>query len=121
MDQGVINSFKRIYRRVLLKILVLGLELEQPYEIHVLNAMHLSIRAWNDVQQSTISKAFQHAGFTTVIEEREIQENVPYNIGADELLLNELRKRNPLLPEISFQDFLNVDSDVICTEEISNE
>ncbi len=83
MDQGVINSFKRIYRRVLLKRLneVLGLELEKPYEIDVLNAIHLSIRAWNDVQQSTISKAFQHAGFTTVIEERESQENVPYNIG----------------------------------------
>ncbi|GBN56040.1 hypothetical protein AVEN_16468-1 [Araneus ventricosus] len=37
------------------------------------------------------------------------------------LLINELRKRNPLLPEILFQDFLNVDSDVICTEEISDE
>ncbi len=62
MDQGVINSFKRIYRRVLLKRLVLGLELQKPYEIDVLNAIHLSIRAWNYVQQSTISKAFQHAG-----------------------------------------------------------
>ncbi|GBL88774.1 hypothetical protein AVEN_5958-1 [Araneus ventricosus] len=37
------------------------------------------------------------------------------------ILINELRKRNPLLPEILFQDFLNVDSDVICTEEISDE
>jgi hypothetical protein len=83
--------------------------------------MHLSIRAWNDVQQSTISKAFQHAGFTTVIEEIDSQENVLYNIGENELLLNELRKRNPPLPEISFQDILNVDSDVICTEEISDE
>ncbi|GBO46213.1 hypothetical protein AVEN_31938-1, partial [Araneus ventricosus] len=28
MDQGVINSFKRIYRRVILKRVVMGLELE---------------------------------------------------------------------------------------------
>ncbi|GBO27834.1 hypothetical protein AVEN_25218-1 [Araneus ventricosus] len=42
-------------------------------------------------------------------------------MGEDELLINELRKRKPLLPEISFQDFLNVDSDEICTEEISDE
>ncbi|GBL80342.1 hypothetical protein AVEN_92252-1 [Araneus ventricosus] len=35
--------------------------------------------------------------------------------------INQLCKRNPLLPEISFQDFLNMDSDVICTEEISDE
>ncbi|GBO36065.1 hypothetical protein AVEN_13661-1 [Araneus ventricosus] len=81
--------------------------------------MHLSIGAWNDVQETTISKAFQHAGFTTEIEES--QENVPDDMGEDELLINELRRRNPLLPEISFQDFLNVDSDVICTEEMSDE
>ncbi|GBM45231.1 hypothetical protein AVEN_63838-1 [Araneus ventricosus] len=42
-------------------------------------------------------------------------------MGEDELLISELRRRNPLLPEISFQEFLNVDSDVICTEEISDE
>ncbi|GBL74588.1 Tigger transposable element-derived protein 6 [Araneus ventricosus] len=119
MDQSVINSFRRIHRRVLLQRVVMGLELEQPYEIDVLSAMHLSIRAWNDVQETTISKAFQHAGFTTTIEES--QENVPDNMVEDELLINELRKRNPLMSEISFQDFLNVDSDVICTEEISDE
>ncbi|GBM46238.1 Tigger transposable element-derived protein 4 [Araneus ventricosus] len=54
MDQGVINSFKRTYRRVLLQRVVMGLELEQPYEIDVLSAMHLSISAWNDVQETTI-------------------------------------------------------------------
>ncbi|GBN17698.1 hypothetical protein AVEN_150117-1 [Araneus ventricosus] len=89
----------------------MDLELEQPYEIDVLSAMHLSIRAWNDVQETTISKAFQHAGFTTIIEES--QENVSDDMSEDEFLMNELRKRNPLLLEISFQDFLNVDSDVI--------
>lgn len=119
MDQGVINSFKRIYRRVLLQRVVMGLELNQPYEIDVLGAMHLSIRAWNDVQATTIAKAFQNAGFSTLINEN--QENVADDISGDELLINELRKRNPLLPEISFVDFLSVDSDVICTEEISDE
>ncbi|GBN24677.1 hypothetical protein AVEN_209881-1 [Araneus ventricosus] len=93
----------------------MGLELEQHYAIDVLSAMYLSICAWNDVQETTISKAFQHTGFTTVIEG--IQENVPDDMGKDELLINELPKRNTLLPEISLQDFLNVDSDVICTEE----
>ncbi|GBM45232.1 Tigger transposable element-derived protein 4 [Araneus ventricosus] len=43
MDQGVINSFKRIHRRVLLQRVVMGFELEQPYEIDVLSATHLSI------------------------------------------------------------------------------
>ncbi|GBL63324.1 hypothetical protein AVEN_275309-1 [Araneus ventricosus] len=173
MDQGA-NSFKRRYRRVLLQRVVMGSEFDQPYETDVLSAthlsirawndvqettisefdqpyetdvlsathlsirawndvqettisefdqpyetdvlsaMHFSVRAWNDVQETTISKAFQHAGFTTVIEES--QENVPDDMGEDELLINELRKRNPLLHEISFQDFLSVDSDAICTD-----
>ncbi|GBL73637.1 hypothetical protein AVEN_230641-1 [Araneus ventricosus] len=42
-------------------------------------------------------------------------------MGENELLINELRRRKPLLPEISCQDFLNVNSDEICTEEISDE
>ncbi|GBL73636.1 hypothetical protein AVEN_230640-1 [Araneus ventricosus] len=54
MDQGVINSFKSIYRRVPSQRVVMGFELGQPYEIDVLSAMHLSIRAWNDVQETTI-------------------------------------------------------------------
>ncbi|GBN34879.1 hypothetical protein AVEN_271839-1 [Araneus ventricosus] len=33
MDQGVINSLKHIYRRVLLQRVVMGLELEKPYKI----------------------------------------------------------------------------------------
>lgn len=80
--------------------------------------MHLSIHAWNDVQETTISKAFQfqHTGFTTVIEKS--QDNVPVNMSEEELLINGLGKINPLLPEILFQDFLNVDSVVICTDEI---
>ncbi|GBO39073.1 Tigger transposable element-derived protein 4 [Araneus ventricosus] len=85
-DQDVINSFKRIYRRVLFQRVVMGLEFEQSYEIDVLIAMHLSILAWNDIQETTISKAFQHTGFTTVIEES--QENIPDDMGEDELLIN---------------------------------
>ncbi|XP_035227659.1 tigger transposable element-derived protein 6-like [Stegodyphus dumicola] len=49
MDQGIINSFKRKYKTVLLQRVILGLEREQPYQIDILGAMHLSISAWNDV------------------------------------------------------------------------
>lgn len=35
--------------------------------------------------------------------------------------MNELRKRNTLLPEIPFKDILNVYSKLICTEKISDE
>ncbi|XP_035221575.1 tigger transposable element-derived protein 4-like [Stegodyphus dumicola] len=118
MDQGIINSFKRKYKTVLLQRVILGLEREQPYQIDILGAMNLSISAWNDVLDETISKAFRHAGF---IKETDVTEEIHDNRShdEDEVLMHELR-RNPQLPELSFEDFLNVDSNVICTEEISD-
>ncbi|KFM72755.1 Tigger transposable element-derived protein 6, partial [Stegodyphus mimosarum] len=119
MDQGIINSFKRKYKKVLLQRVILGLEREQPYQIDILGAMHLSISAWNDVLDETISKAFRHAGF---IKETDVTEEIHDNRShdEDEVLMHELRRRNPQLPELSFENFLNVDSNVICTEEISD-
>ncbi|XP_035234146.1 tigger transposable element-derived protein 6-like [Stegodyphus dumicola] len=119
MDQGIISSFKRKYKTVLLQRVILGLEREQPYQTDILGAMHLSISAWNDVLDETISKAFRHAGF---IKETDVTEEIHDNRShdEDEVLMHELCRRNPQLPELSFKDFLNVDSNVICTEEISD-
>ncbi|XP_035210610.1 uncharacterized protein LOC118184960 [Stegodyphus dumicola] len=119
MDQGIINSFKRKYKTVLLQRVILGLEREQPYQIDILGAMHLSISAWNDVLDETISKAFRHASF---IKETDVTEEIhdKRSHDEDEALMHELRRRNPQLPELSFEDFLNVDSNVICMEEISD-
>ncbi|XP_035228104.1 tigger transposable element-derived protein 6-like [Stegodyphus dumicola] len=81
MDQGIINSFKRKYKTVLLQRVILGLEREQPYQIDILGAMHLSISAWNDVLDETISKAFRHAGF---IKETDVTEEIHDNRSHDE-------------------------------------
>ncbi|GBM84700.1 hypothetical protein AVEN_93082-1 [Araneus ventricosus] len=80
MDQGVITNFKPICRRVLLQRVVMGLELEQPYEIDSKRDAFVNTYL-NDVQETIISKAFQHTGFTTVIEEN--QENVPNDMGEE--------------------------------------
>ncbi|XP_035223869.1 uncharacterized protein LOC118196518 [Stegodyphus dumicola] len=78
------------------------------------------VSAWNDVLDETISKAFRHAGFIKRTDDvtEEIHDNRSHD--EDEVLMHELRRRNPQLPELSFEDFLNVDSNVICTEEISD-
>lgn len=62
---------------------------------YVLRAVHLSIHAWNDVQETTITKAFQfqHTGFTTVIEES--QDNVPVYMSEEELLIKWSRQNKP--------------------------
>lgn len=42
---------------MLLQGVIIGMEIERPYEVKVLGAMHLSIRTWNDVNANTIMNA----------------------------------------------------------------
>ncbi|GBN46284.1 hypothetical protein AVEN_143823-1 [Araneus ventricosus] len=50
LDQGVIMSFKRNYRKLPLRRIVSALEGED-YEVDILTTLHLSKAAWNDVTE----------------------------------------------------------------------
>lgn len=63
MDQGVIQSFKKHYRRMLLKRVILNLENDLEYKVTLLSAIHLACSAWSFVTRETISNCFRHAGF----------------------------------------------------------
>lgn len=63
MDQDIINSFKRKYKKVLLQRAIFGLEQKESYEINIFGAMHFSIIAWNNIYDATISNKFRHTGF----------------------------------------------------------
>lgn len=63
MDQGVISSLKRHYRRSLLQRMLLCLESNKQYVVDLLAAVHLLSNAWNQVTEATIANSFRHAGF----------------------------------------------------------
>ncbi|XP_064488392.1 tigger transposable element-derived protein 4-like [Ornithodoros turicata] len=63
MDQGVISSLKRHYRRSLLQRMLLCMETEKDYQVNLLSALHLLARAWDMVTETTIANSFRHAGF----------------------------------------------------------
>ncbi|XP_064461630.1 tigger transposable element-derived protein 4-like [Ornithodoros turicata] len=63
MDQGVISSLKRHYRRSLLQRMLLCMENGKQYEVNLLSAVHLLSHAWEQVTEATIANSFRHAGF----------------------------------------------------------
>lgn len=63
MDQYVIKSFKRKYKKVLLQRVIFGLEQEESYEIDIFGTMLFSISPWNDIYDAIISNEFRHAAF----------------------------------------------------------
>ncbi|XP_064478259.1 tigger transposable element-derived protein 4-like [Ornithodoros turicata] len=63
MDQGVIGSLKRHYRRSLLQRMLLCMETGKEYQVNLLSAIHLLSYAWDKVSETTIANCFRHAGF----------------------------------------------------------
>lgn len=63
MDQGVIESFKRYYRKELLRMVLIGTEHEktilQVYtEINLKDAVYMAAEAWATVKDTTLAKAW---------------------------------------------------------------
>lgn len=79
----------------------------------------MSISAWNEGSDMTIFDIFRDEGFINEIDiPEEFHGNTSYDFSEDELF-QQLCRSKLQLPEISFWNFLNVDSN-ICTEEISD-
>lgn len=63
MDQGVIESFKRYYRKALLRMVLIGEEYEkniqQVYtEINLKDAVYMAAEAWATIKDTTLAKAW---------------------------------------------------------------
>ncbi|XP_072143922.1 tigger transposable element-derived protein 4-like [Dermacentor andersoni] len=63
MDQGVISSLKRHYRRSLLQRMLICMESGKENTVNLLSSVHLLTSAWGQVTEVTIANAFHHAGF----------------------------------------------------------
>nr|XP_037272915.1 tigger transposable element-derived protein 6-like [Rhipicephalus microplus] len=68
MDQGVIKNLKCFYRRHMLERLVLCAAGTKGYDVTLLSAMHMLVRAWDQVTATTVANCFRHSGFCVAIE-----------------------------------------------------
>lgn len=116
MDLGVIHSFKSFYRKNLVQRLLSmtdsGLDVTST-RISVLKALHFIAKSWKAVKEDTIKKCFKKAGFF-----KDTQCQIPEEEGEEELLP---AAWETLQPNCTFNEFLQVDANIITAEETTLE
>lgn len=66
LDQGIIHTFKRFYRREVVKHTLACLEENKTPDINVLLAMKFARRAWYTVGDVTVKNCFKKLGFGSI-------------------------------------------------------
>lgn len=114
MDQGVIKNLKMLYRKQILKRLIFALENNKSIDDAINLRLCISevAKVWqNYVAESTIQNCFIKAGFSenTVVEEISALPQL-------EDCWNQLQSTDAIDQDISLDEFLSVDEDVIVAE-----
>ncbi|KAG7171500.1 Tigger transposable element-derived protein 4-like 1 [Homarus americanus] len=118
VEQGVIQNLKTVYRRSVLERLIEYNEKGQEYEITLLEAMGLLEGAWKQIKTELIVKSFKQVG----LEPLEDLDDATLG-GEDEHALLERARRSGIdIPgDVTFESYLNVDSQVQTTMEQSED
>ncbi len=129
MDLGVIKKFKSAYRRYLVEMYLHALEQRQDLatvrsKIHVKAAIEMSVRAWNDVSPTTISKCFRKAGFHAARETGIAEADTP-DVAEEPQPQVDRNLWDTLQDElgftVTFVEYVNCDEDVPTTEPMTDE
>ena len=110
---GIIENFKRHYRKLLVRRLLHHIDSRKDFtwKPTLLDAIHMTSSAWNQVLPETISKCFRKSWgdgeltLTTAVSEDE-----------DDIPLSVLRDWLNLDPSLNFSDYLNIDQDLATSE-----
>lgn len=124
-DQGIVKSLKINYRKYLLIKLITVLEAKEDFLLDLLDALHLLHLSWVNVSQTTIGHSFSCSGFkhhdtpTT----HDIDSTLTYTeIAGGESLLKQLcRTGLPDSHSLSFEQYVDIDRDVITAPVLSDD
>lgn len=129
LDQGIIHSFKMLYRKIILKKLISVIESDRNAEcqinVNLLDALTMAATAWKAVKPDIIIKCFHHAGF--VIKDSptstdSIDEDTP-TIADDRTDFDNLfdRLRDIVPMTMTADDYLSLDDSCVPTAELSTQ
>ncbi|CAB3252374.1 unnamed protein product [Arctia plantaginis] len=112
LDQGIIHTFKRFYRKEVVKHILTSLEENNSSDINVLLAMKFARKAWYLVNDVTVKNCFKKAGFRKSTDEQDLPEENDVEVGPSNEEWTKLvsHESNMLMP--SFEDFVQIDDDV---------
>lgn len=64
MDQGIIETTRKLYRKSLLQRMLVAYDANKGYSIDLLGAVHLLCHSWKELAPAKIANCFAHAGFS---------------------------------------------------------
>jgi hypothetical protein len=110
LDYGIINTFKRHYRKYVLQYIISQFESNKRFDvknISVLDAIHWISNAWSNVKAETIVKSFSQCGFP--VSEVSVIDNESENIND---LIN-YAKENKIVNEcVNAETFVSFDNNI---------
>ncbi|XP_064479059.1 tigger transposable element-derived protein 4-like [Ornithodoros turicata] len=114
LDQGVIRSVKQIYRKNIMRRILLEMENDKTYATDLLGAVHLLQHSWQQVEPSTVENCFRHAGFMVCTDSTVQGENSEEDNADDECegILLELLERQGAADSVQFHVFPDIDNGV---------
>ncbi|KAH8019017.1 hypothetical protein HPB51_019214 [Rhipicephalus microplus] len=124
LDQGIIRSVKQIYRKNLLRRMLIAMESAKTYSIDLLGAIHLLAHSWMQVQPATIRNCFARAQFK--MPEEGNDENMEDNEDGEDtedcesLLVEVLERQGEGVDKFNFGTFRDVDGDVLTSPDFSD-
>lgn len=121
LDQGIIHTFKRFYRREVVKHILTSLEEKSSPDINVLLAMKFARKAWYLVSDVTVKNCFHIAGFRKSTDEQDLPEENDVEVGPSNEEWTKLVSHEPNMLMPSFEDFVQIDDDVTTAGELTDD
>ena len=120
-DQGIIQNLKVQYRKYLLIKLFAAIEDIEDFSQNLLDALYLLRLSWENVSVQTIANCFHHCGFTHPDDNATSQADVLDTADGPSLLRRLNTSEFELPNKVTFENFVDVDSEVISTAALTDE
>ncbi|KAH6939383.1 hypothetical protein HPB50_017743 [Hyalomma asiaticum] len=114
--QGIIRSVKHLYKKNLLRRMIVTVECSEAYCINLLGAIHLLAYSWQQVESATVENCFSQAKFLVYVTTGK-REECDDNCNS---LLTEVLERQGSAEALQFESFRDLDSDVATSPDLTD-
>ncbi|XP_022167245.1 tigger transposable element-derived protein 4-like [Myzus persicae] len=118
MDQGIIQNFKILYRKEVIRKIVNDIDEGRSFSINLLQTMRMCYKAWENVKKNTIVNCFIKSGISTKEKEIKYTHLESDDGGSDWKLIVDHYK---LKPEITFHTFTEIDTKIHTTRVLTDQ
>lgn len=111
LDQGIIKTFKTLYRKEIVRKIISDMDDEKSTVIEILQAMRIVDKTWRNVTTTTIVNCFRSCGFVLEAEKDDTLMPIIENTDTDDREWARITSRYGIAEE-TFDDFVEIDNDV---------